>query len=109
MELLEGRALNDILTRRGRLSPRDTARLGMQIAAGLQYAHERKIVHRDIKTANLFFTKDQLVKIMDFGIAKSLEEVRRSTTVIGGTPYYMAPEQARAGPTTARRTCTRSA
>jgi tetratricopeptide (TPR) repeat protein len=95
MELLEGRALNDILARRGKLSSRDTARLGAQIAAGLAFAHERKIVHRDIKTANLFFTKDQLVKIMDFGIAKSLEEVRRSTTVIGGTPYYMAPEQAR--------------
>jgi tRNA A-37 threonylcarbamoyl transferase component Bud32/Flp pilus assembly protein TadD len=95
MELLEGRALNDILARRGKLSARDTARIGVQIAAGLHYAHERKIVHRDIKTANLFFTKDQLVKIMDFGIAKSLEEVRRSTTVVGGTPYYMAPEQAR--------------
>ena len=95
MELLEGRALNDILNRRGKLSPRDTARLGAQIAAGLHFAHARKIVHRDIKTANLFFTKDQLVKIMDFGIAKSLEEVRRSTTVVGGTPYYMAPEQAR--------------
>ena len=95
MELLEGRALNDILARRTRLSARDTARIGMQIAAGLHYAHERKIVHRDIKTANLFFTKDQVVKIMDFGIAKSLEEVRRSTTVVGGTPYYMAPEQAR--------------
>jgi tetratricopeptide (TPR) repeat protein len=95
MELLEGRALNDILTRRGKLTGRDSARLGTQIAAGLAYAHERKIVHRDIKTANLFFTRDQLVKIMDFGIAKSLEEVRRSTTVVGGTPYYMAPEQAR--------------
>jgi tetratricopeptide (TPR) repeat protein len=95
MELLEGRPLNDILARRTRLSARDTARIGMQIAAGLQYAHERKIVHRDIKTANLFFTRDQVVKIMDFGIAKSLEEVRRSTTVVGGTPYYMAPEQAR--------------
>ncbi len=95
MELLEGRALNDILSRRKKLTARDTARIGSQIAAGLHYAHERRIVHRDIKTANLFFTKDQLVKIMDFGIAKSLEEVRRSTTVVGGTPYYMAPEQAR--------------
>jgi tRNA A-37 threonylcarbamoyl transferase component Bud32 len=95
MELLEGRALNEILTRHGRISVRDTARLGMQIAAGMQYAHERRIVHRDIKTANLFFTNDQIVKIMDFGIAKSLEEVRRSTTVVGGTPYYMAPEQAK--------------
>ena len=95
MELLEGRALNDILSRHGRISVRDTARIGAQIAAGMHYAHERRIVHRDIKTANLFFTKEQIVKIMDFGIAKSLEEVRRSTTVVGGTPYYMAPEQAR--------------
>jgi serine/threonine-protein kinase len=51
-------------------------------------------VHRDIKTANLFFTRDRVVKIMDFGLAKTIEEVRRSSTMIGGTPYYMAPEQA---------------
>jgi serine/threonine-protein kinase len=98
MELLEGMPLNDILERRGRLSPRDVARLGVQIAKGLQYAHEQRIVHRDIKTANLFFTRDQIVKIMDFGIAKSLEEVRRSATIVGGTPFYMAPEQAAGKP-----------
>ena len=62
--------------------------------AGLQFAHSRRIVHRDVKTANLFFTRDRVLKIMDFGLAKMLEEVRRATTVIGGTPYYMAPEQA---------------
>jgi tRNA A-37 threonylcarbamoyl transferase component Bud32 len=63
MELLEGRPLNDILERRGRLGARDVARLGIQIATGLQCAHEQRIVHRDIKTANLFFTRDQVVKI----------------------------------------------
>jgi tetratricopeptide (TPR) repeat protein len=94
MELLEGKPLNAILERHGSLSTRDVARLGTQIASGLHYAHEQRIVHRDIKASNLFFTKDHTVKIMDFGIAKSLEEVRRSTTVVGGTPYYMAPEQA---------------
>jgi serine/threonine-protein kinase len=94
MELLEGQPLNAILERASQLSARDTARLGIQIAAGLQYAHDQRIVHRDIKTSNLFFTRDHKVKIMDFGIAKSLEEVRRTTTVVGGTPYYMAPEQA---------------
>jgi serine/threonine-protein kinase len=94
MELLEGMPLNAILEKRGRLSTADTARLGLQIAAGLQYAHERRIVHRDIKTANLFFTRERVVKIMDFGLAKTIEEVRRSSTMIGGTPYYMAPEQA---------------
>ena len=50
-------------------------------------------MHRDIKTGNLFFTRGKVVKIMDFGLAKMVEEVRRATTVIGGTPYYMAPEQ----------------
>jgi serine/threonine-protein kinase len=94
MELLVGMALNGILEKRGRLSALDTARLGIQIAAGLQYAHEQRIVHRDIKTANLFFTRERVVKIMDFGLAKTIEEVRRSSTMIGGTPYYMAPEQA---------------
>jgi serine/threonine-protein kinase len=86
--------LNAILEKRGRLSTPDTARLGIQIAAGLGYAHAARIVHRDIKTANLFFTRDRVVKIMDFGLAKTIEEVRRSSTMIGGTPYYMAPEQA---------------
>jgi serine/threonine protein kinase len=94
MELLEGDPLHVILRRAGKLSPRDTARLGVQICSGLEYAHERRIVHRDIKTSNLFFTRGKVVKIMDFGLAKMLEEVRRSATLIGGTPYYMAPEQA---------------
>jgi serine/threonine-protein kinase len=94
MEFLEGMGLDTILTKRGKLSARDSARLGVQIAKGLVFAHERKIVHRDIKTSNLFFTNDKVVKIMDFGLAKMMEEVRRAATVIGGTPYYMAPEQA---------------
>ncbi|HTO08949.1 MAG TPA: protein kinase, partial [Myxococcota bacterium] len=94
MELLEGDPLHVILRRAGRLSARDSSRLGVQICAGLEYAHERRIVHRDIKTANLFFTRGKVVKIMDFGLAKMVEEVRRSATLIGGTPYYMAPEQA---------------
>jgi tetratricopeptide (TPR) repeat protein len=98
MELLEGMPLNRIQDRRGRIGARDVARLGIQVCAGLQYAHERRVVHRDIKTANLFFTRDKVVKIMDFGLAKTIEEVRRNSTVIGGTPYYMAPEQAAGEP-----------
>jgi tetratricopeptide (TPR) repeat protein len=93
MELLEGMPLQRVLTQRGRLSPAHVAKLSGQVATGLHYAHEQGIVHRDIKTANLFFTNKKLVKIMDFGLAKMVEEVRRATTVIGGTPYYMAPEQ----------------
>jgi serine/threonine-protein kinase len=94
MELLEGFPLHDVLEKRGKLSPRDAARLGAQAAAGLEYAHAQGVVHRDIKTSNLFFTRDRVLKIMDFGLAKMTEEVRRAATVVGGTPYYMAPEQA---------------
>ena len=94
MELLEGSPISKILKKRGRISPKNAAQLGVQIAGGLEYAHGKGIVHRDIKSANLFFTVDKVVKIMDFGLAKMIEEVRRGTTVIGGTPYYMAPEQA---------------
>lgn len=94
MELLQGMPLNTVLRQRSRLGPRDTARIGAQVARGLQYAHEQQVVHRDIKTANLFLTQDKSVKIMDFGLAKMMEEVRRGSTVIGGTPSYMAPEQA---------------
>jgi len=95
MELLEGLPLSAILKQRGRFGPRDTARLGLQICAGLQYAHEAGIVHRDVKTSNLFVTRDRVLKIMDFGLAKILEAVRMDgSTIIAGTPFYMAPEQA---------------
>jgi serine/threonine protein kinase len=97
MELLEGSPLQTILHKRKQLAPRDVARLGIQAAGGLQYAHEQRIVHRDVKTGNLFFTRRKRLKIMDFGLAKMVEEVRRASTVIGGTPYYMAPEQAIGG------------
>ncbi len=95
MELLEGLPLSTILRDRGRFTPFDTARLGLQICAGLQFAHDHAIVHRDIKTANLFLTRDRVLKIMDFGLAKILQAVRDGhTSVIAGSPYYMAPEQA---------------
>ena len=94
MELLEGLPLNTILKQRTRFGPRDSARLGTQVCAGLQYAHDQGIVHRDIKTANLFVTREHVLKIMDFGLAKILEAVRdQSATLIAGTPFYMAPEQ----------------
>jgi serine/threonine-protein kinase len=94
MEMLEGTPLDGIVKKHGALPPLVVAQLGVQIATGLHFAHHNKIIHRDIKTANLFLTRDKIVKIMDFGLAKMVEEVRKGATVIGGTPYYMAPEQA---------------
>ncbi len=95
MELLRGANLLQLVRARGSLSWADTGRLAIQACAGLGYAHERGLVHRDVKSANLFFTDERIVKIMDFGLAKMAAEVRKATTVTGGTPYYMAPEQSR--------------
>jgi tetratricopeptide (TPR) repeat protein len=94
MEFLQGTTLDTILRARGAMAAPVAAALGMQVCAGLQYAHGARIIHRDIKTANLFYTRERTVKIMDFGLAKMVEEVRKGATVIGGTPFYMAPEQA---------------
>ncbi len=94
MEHLQGTTLEQILKQRGAMAAQIVASLGVQICAGLHYAHANKIIHRDIKTANLFFTRERTVKIMDFGLAKMVEEVRKGATMISGTPYYMAPEQA---------------
>ena len=93
MELLEGQPLQTILYERGQLSPSNVLGIARQACRGLDYAHGQGIVHRDIKTANLFVTTERVVKIMDFGLAKVLEEVRGATTLVSGTPYYMSPEQ----------------
>jgi tetratricopeptide (TPR) repeat protein len=93
MELLEGQPLQTILYERGQLSPANVLGIARQACRGLEYAHGQGIVHRDIKTANLFVTTERIVKIMDFGLAKALEEVRGATTLVSGTPYYMSPEQ----------------
>lgn len=95
MELLTGATLNALKRRRGRFDGGDVARVGRQVCDGLEYAHQRRVVHRDVKPANLFLTHDGSVKIMDFGLAKTMQEVRRAGSVIGGTPFYMAPEQAK--------------
>lgn len=93
MELLDGQPFHRILKERGRLSVAQTIAVGLQVAAALEYAHSQGVVHRDVKTANLFLTTENVVKVMDFGLAKMFEEVRGGTTVISGTPYYMSPEQ----------------
>ncbi|MAG30926.1 MAG: hypothetical protein CL908_08560 [Deltaproteobacteria bacterium] len=93
MELLEGQPLQTILHERGQLSPSNVLGIARQTCRGLDYAHAQGVVHRDIKTANLFVTAESVVKIMDFGLAKVLEEVRGATTLVSGTPYYMSPEQ----------------
>jgi eukaryotic-like serine/threonine-protein kinase len=93
MELVEGTTLKEILRQRGPVSANAAAYILRQMASALAYAHGRKVVHRDIKTANTMWTTEKHVKIMDFGLAKLMEEVRNATTLISGTPFYMSPEQ----------------
>jgi tetratricopeptide (TPR) repeat protein len=93
MEYVDGHTLKEIIKRRGRIAPKGVAHVVSQMSEALAYAHEKKIVHRDIKTANAMWTVDRKAKIMDFGLAKVIEEVRNHTTVVSGTPYYMSPEQ----------------
>jgi tetratricopeptide (TPR) repeat protein len=93
MEYVDGTTLKAIVKQRGPLAPRAIVHVLAQVCEGLQYAHGQKIVHRDIKTANLMWTRDKKAKIMDFGLAKVVEEVLNHTTLVSGTPYYMSPEQ----------------
>jgi hypothetical protein len=98
MEFVEGESLRNILKRFGNLSLRAGTRITQQICAGLHEAHAQGVVHRDLKPENVMLDRAGNVKIMDFGIARSLEAGVTSTTGIMGTPAYMAPEQAAAKP-----------
>jgi len=93
MEYVDGTTLKEILRRRNVIAASGVLHVLVQMCEALAYAHDKKIVHRDIKTANTMWTRDKKAKIMDFGLAKVVEEVRNHTTLVSGTPYYMSPEQ----------------
>jgi tetratricopeptide (TPR) repeat protein len=93
MEYVDGTTLKEILKRRGKIGAPGVVHVGVQLCEALHYAHGQKVVHRDVKTANVMWTREKKAKIMDFGLAKVVEEVRNHTTLVSGTPYYMSPEQ----------------
>ena len=104
MELLEGESLAARLERVGKLSPLDTATILTQVVRALTRAHQQNIIHRDLKPENIFIVPegdDEVVKVLDFGIAKKLglsstsSGVKTHTGAMLGTPYYMSPEQAK--------------
>ncbi len=95
MELLEGESLMDLLPRLGKLSVPLTVNFLLQICNGLEYAHEKGIIHRDINTDNIFIAKGDRVKILDFGLACPIGTEDFS---FSGTVAYMAPEQINCDP-----------
>ncbi len=97
MEYVEGETLDWFIKRRQTVIRRYFKAIFRQIGAGLQDAHNEGLIHRDIKPQNIMLSKRSQVKIMDFGIAKLASSSTR-TSVIKGTPLYMAPEQIMGNP-----------
>ena len=102
MEYVEGRSGAQILQRQGPVEPEIAGEIGIQACAGLDYAHRRGIIHRDVKPGNLMVVGgpvgggEMIVKLTDFGIARAIEQTR--ITQVGsvvGTAAYLAPEQVR--------------
>ncbi len=99
LEFVDGVGLRDVL-RAGSLGAREALALVPEICSGLQYAHERGVVHRDVKPENLLLDRDGHVKIADFGLAKIVAPGEQAgaltrTSQVMGTPHYIAPEQIR--------------
>jgi serine/threonine-protein kinase len=93
MEYVEGQSLEEIIDKHGILNPRTAAGYAIQICSALEVAHNNNLIHRDIKPQNILVTTDGILKITDFGIAKSLIEDNTRTFNILGTTYYISPEQ----------------
>ncbi len=93
MEVLEGHSLKQWSKQPNLLPVSETAQTLAIVADALDYAHQQGVVHRDIKPANIMLTKDRVVKVMDFGIAKTASSSKTETDIVLGTPTYMSPEQ----------------
>jgi serine/threonine-protein kinase len=94
MEYIEGKSMDRMGAGGERPPVVEVLRVARQVLDALAYAHGRKIIHRDIKPSNMIRSTAGLVKLMDFGLAKSIEAGAKSS-MIAGTPEYMAPEQLR--------------
>ncbi|MBA3685093.1 MAG: protein kinase, partial [Planctomycetes bacterium] len=103
MELVEGRSVKDLINESGAITEQQAFEVAEQTLAALAYAHERGVVHRDIKPDNLMINAAGVVKVADLGLARSRnagedgeeEDFTTKTGTMMGTPYYMPPEQGR--------------
>ncbi len=99
MQLVESTPLSVLLREHGTLTPRETARIGAQVASALAAAHTMRIVHRDVKPGNILITEDGSAMLSDFGISHALGDTTITATgMVHGTPAYLAPEVAQGKP-----------
>ena len=93
MELVDKGTLDDLMQLQNRISEMQVLQVGLQIASGLQAAHDRGLIHRDVKPGNILFADAHTAKITDFGLALLAEHEADARGEIWGTPYYIAPEK----------------
>jgi tRNA A-37 threonylcarbamoyl transferase component Bud32/predicted RNA-binding Zn-ribbon protein involved in translation (DUF1610 family) len=93
MELVEKGSLDDLMSIQERVSEAQVLEIGIQIAAGLEAAAEKGLIHRDVKPGNILFADARTTKIVDFGLARVFEDEAEARGEIWGTPYYIAPER----------------
>ena len=96
MELVEGITLKSYITKKGHLDVKEAIGIAIQVAQGIEAAHEQHIIHRDIKPQNMLISMDGKVKVADFGIARAVSSQTMNSTVVGSV-HYISPEQARGG------------
>ncbi len=101
MELVEGITLKNYIAKKGHLGVKESIGIAIQVAQGIEAAHEQHIIHRDIKPQNMLISKDGKVKVADFGIARAVSSQTMNSTVVGSV-HYVSPEQARGGYVDAR-------
>ena len=93
IELVDHGSLDDLMAEKKRVPEARVLEAGIQVAKGLQAAHEKGLIHRDVKPANILFANEQTAKIGDFGLAVVAEQHAEAHNEIWGTPYYVAPER----------------
>jgi serine/threonine-protein kinase len=93
MEFVHGFSLESLIKQRGKLEPAIGIIMARQIALALQAAHEQNVIHLDLKPANMMINRHGIIKIMDFGLARTISKDGVKEDKVSGTPRYMAPEQ----------------
>ncbi len=98
MEYVEGRSIHEDIVTHKRFKEADAINIAIQVAEALEHAHQRGLIHRDVKPKNIMITKEGVVKLADMGLARAMSDVETAEAEAGrafGTPYYISPEQIR--------------